>query len=218
MERVYLNVPYAEKDRAKSLGARWDAQAKCWYIGAHIDRSLFKVWLPEATERAAKGRTEYSIVSEDAYVATTISICWKCSDPTDVICIYCALATIDGDHYRHLNCSNVTAMDAALEEQMKAYQRFRLAYSKTANDHYFANHCRWCDALQGDFFDHNEPGGAFFPQHESDYGLYGFQPLAGIVRFDGGYGSGVMEEVFKVRGGHLYPDIWETFCERAAWR
>jgi hypothetical protein len=30
-ERAYLDVPHAEKDQAKALGARWDAQAKRWY-------------------------------------------------------------------------------------------------------------------------------------------------------------------------------------------
>lgn len=218
MDRIYLNVPYAEKDRAKGLGARWDPEAKRWYIGADRDQAPFKAWLLPAAAPAAKGSTGYAIVSGDAYVATTISICWKCREPTDVICIYCASATIDGDHYRHLNCSSLTAMDAALEAQMKTYPRFRFAYSKTANGHSFANHCRWCDALQGDFYDHNEPGGAFFPEHESDYGLYGFQPLAGTVRFDGAYGSRVMEEVFKTRRNNTHPDIWETFCERAARR
>lgn len=28
---TYLNVPYAQKDAAKSHGARWDAQRKQWY-------------------------------------------------------------------------------------------------------------------------------------------------------------------------------------------
>ena len=31
VDAVYLQVPYAEKDDAKSLGARWDSQAKLWY-------------------------------------------------------------------------------------------------------------------------------------------------------------------------------------------
>jgi hypothetical protein len=29
--RAWLDVPYAEKDQAKALGARWDPQAKRWY-------------------------------------------------------------------------------------------------------------------------------------------------------------------------------------------
>lgn len=30
-ERTYLDVPFAEKDQAKALGARWDPQARRWY-------------------------------------------------------------------------------------------------------------------------------------------------------------------------------------------
>jgi len=31
-KRIYLNVPYKEKDNAKASGARWDANIKKWYI------------------------------------------------------------------------------------------------------------------------------------------------------------------------------------------
>jgi ribonuclease HI len=30
--RIYLRVPYAQKDEAKGLGAKWDSQSKKWYI------------------------------------------------------------------------------------------------------------------------------------------------------------------------------------------
>jgi hypothetical protein len=29
--KIYLNVSYAQKDEAKSKGARWDANKKKWY-------------------------------------------------------------------------------------------------------------------------------------------------------------------------------------------
>ena len=29
--RTYLNVPYHEKNHAKSLGAKWDARVRKWY-------------------------------------------------------------------------------------------------------------------------------------------------------------------------------------------
>ncbi|MFI3136422.1 MAG: DUF5710 domain-containing protein, partial [Methylococcaceae bacterium] len=32
--KIYLNVPFAQKDEAKALGARWDAAQKKWYISA----------------------------------------------------------------------------------------------------------------------------------------------------------------------------------------
>ena len=35
--RTYINVPRAEKDEAKQLGARWDRDAVSWYVPAHVD-------------------------------------------------------------------------------------------------------------------------------------------------------------------------------------
>ncbi|MES2898656.1 MAG: DUF5710 domain-containing protein [Pseudomonadota bacterium] len=42
----FLVVPFAEKDEAKRLGARWDAAAKKWYVPPDKERELFKRWLP----------------------------------------------------------------------------------------------------------------------------------------------------------------------------
>jgi hypothetical protein len=30
--KIYLNVPFARKDEAKALGAKWDSSKKKWYI------------------------------------------------------------------------------------------------------------------------------------------------------------------------------------------
>ncbi len=42
--KTYLNVPYAQKDAAKVLGARWDAAAKKWFVPAGKDIALFAQW------------------------------------------------------------------------------------------------------------------------------------------------------------------------------
>jgi Domain of unknown function (DUF5710) len=44
--RVYLNVPYAEKDAVRQLGARWDAKAKRWFIASELQFDSFAQWLP----------------------------------------------------------------------------------------------------------------------------------------------------------------------------
>ncbi|MFC7517188.1 DUF5710 domain-containing protein [Herbaspirillum sp. GCM10030257] len=44
---VILNVPFAEKDQAKGLGARWDAARKKWYVPHGVDANLFSRWLPD---------------------------------------------------------------------------------------------------------------------------------------------------------------------------
>ncbi|MGZ8216225.1 DUF5710 domain-containing protein [Methylomagnum sp.] len=41
---TYLSVPYAEKDQAKALGAKWDTSRKKWYVPAGLDLGLFTRW------------------------------------------------------------------------------------------------------------------------------------------------------------------------------
>lgn len=42
----FLVVPFAQKDDAKELGAKWDAAARKWYVPTGKDRELFKRWWP----------------------------------------------------------------------------------------------------------------------------------------------------------------------------
>ena len=44
--RTNLSVPFAEKDEAKALGARWDPARKCWYV-QDKDLGPFERWLRE---------------------------------------------------------------------------------------------------------------------------------------------------------------------------
>ena len=44
--RLNLKVPFAEKDQAKKLGARWDAGRKVWYVEGKDDLTAFSKWSP----------------------------------------------------------------------------------------------------------------------------------------------------------------------------
>lgn len=44
-ERVYLDVIYAERNEIKHLGAKWDKQAKSWYVPGGVDPEPFQKWL-----------------------------------------------------------------------------------------------------------------------------------------------------------------------------
>lgn len=61
--RINLITPFAEKDAAKALGARWDSARKIWYVVDPQDLTPFMRWIPDinaATEDAAavgKGTT-----------------------------------------------------------------------------------------------------------------------------------------------------------------
>ena len=42
---INLKVPFNEKDQAKSLGARWNAEAKLWYVPQGVEASPFEKWM-----------------------------------------------------------------------------------------------------------------------------------------------------------------------------
>lgn len=43
---TFLNVPFAEKDKAKRLGARWNGARKQWFIENVEDITEFMRWMP----------------------------------------------------------------------------------------------------------------------------------------------------------------------------
>jgi putative DNA primase/helicase len=51
-DRLFLVVPFAEKDQAKALGAKWDRRARCWYVPAGTDPEPFARWRQGAVARA----------------------------------------------------------------------------------------------------------------------------------------------------------------------
>jgi hypothetical protein len=40
----YIRVPFESKDEAKTLGARWDASDKCWFVPFGVDPMLLREW------------------------------------------------------------------------------------------------------------------------------------------------------------------------------
>ncbi|XLZ70402.1 DUF5710 domain-containing protein [Massilia sp. SR12] len=44
-KNTFLKVPYAEKDEAKRLGARWDPTRKKWYVPQGVDAAPFSRWI-----------------------------------------------------------------------------------------------------------------------------------------------------------------------------
>ena len=51
--RFDLKVPFAEKDAAKKLGARWDAARKLWYVADKDDMAPFSKWSPALHDASA---------------------------------------------------------------------------------------------------------------------------------------------------------------------
>jgi len=49
--RLYIDVPLAEKDEAKALGARWDSFQRCWYIKTEDYQGAITRWPPKTLAR-----------------------------------------------------------------------------------------------------------------------------------------------------------------------
>lgn len=52
-KRIYLNVPFSEKNQAKALGAKWDRHAKAWYARDDMDIKPFAQWTETKTPNQA---------------------------------------------------------------------------------------------------------------------------------------------------------------------
>ena len=50
---INLKVPFAEKDQAKSLGARWNGELKVWYVPPGTDSAPFAKWFSDAPTSAS---------------------------------------------------------------------------------------------------------------------------------------------------------------------
>ncbi|WP_165248139.1 exodeoxyribonuclease VII large subunit [Paludisphaera soli] len=63
--RIHLNVPYARKDEAKALGARWDGTRLLWYMPARTDlRGFDEAWFPSGLLKPAGAQPRTEMVTD----------------------------------------------------------------------------------------------------------------------------------------------------------
>jgi hypothetical protein len=180
-DRLYLEVPEADEAEAQALGARRDEKSGRWYIGFGRSEQDFSRWLPQ--ESPMDEDEEFTITSEEAYVAAATAPCQNCRAPIEVICIYCAGGTVMDEPLTEFTVSSIRAMDGALAAQLAAWPAFR-----EVSDHdesYFANHCPRCGALQEDLYLHSEPDQPFFCIPRAEPGAVRLTPLQGRVKLSG---------------------------------
>lgn len=76
--------------------------------------------------------------------------CWKCSRQTDVYSYYLLYELAQSypffDSFSGIGLSDLPSLDNYLCELL---ENISSSYSRTVNDHYVANHCQYCGALQG---------------------------------------------------------------------
>src|SRR5258708_23021772 len=177
MHRTYLFVPPEARAEVETLGARWDATKKCWYVDGAPSSSLAR-WssIPE--------EDEYSVISNDAYVASTSIPCLQCGQETEVIAIHCLSGTVLDEPLEWFTLSDIRPVDEALLQQLQRWPSFRrTAEGDQFGD--FANHCAACGDVISDIHLHSEPEDAVFDTRHAVSGAVTLVPLARTIRLSG---------------------------------
>lgn len=156
--KVYLNVPYAEKERAKALGARWDRNIKKWYFEGDVGNyAKFADWLSDSDE--------ITIAFDYIYAIERPRTCYKCGGKTRVVGLALGehmIISNDGGvrEYSYfedtVDSQNLYVtwelcedkIPPALLEYLKKNYNVHVGSSKIGGV-YFANHCDCCGAIQG---------------------------------------------------------------------
>lgn len=180
MPRRELAVPFYEKDEAKRLGARWDAEKKVWFLPEGVDASPFQKWLISALKANGQPSDIPTIRSKGFYIAENVDCrrCWKCKEGTTVCAILLPAGherlNIDGGkihgQWEKVDYDTCLAMVTYLNQNaVRAMGELNPDY-KIAFHHgyYWLNHCEECGVLLADWYDHDEPGGAFWPTTASE--------------------------------------------------
>jgi hypothetical protein len=178
MGRQYLYVPCQEEVDVQKLGAHWDTRTKSWYLEPEDDPSRFERWLmPDAA--GDDGEEQYLIESDEAYVACAPVHCQRCAAQIEVITIYCAQGSLEGELLEDFSVMRISAVDDALQAQLSPWPFFRKKASM------FCNHCSHCGAPQQDIDLHCEPDGVFFYMDAVSREAMTLTPLAGRIRLSG---------------------------------
>ena len=91
--------------------------------------------------------------------------CWRCQTKMSVVAIL-APHVEDTENQVCLLSDIVELPKDVLSYIQKRVPTFKLKFSKTVGQKYYANTCPNCGVLSGDFFLHSEPDAPFFPTDE----------------------------------------------------
>lgn len=206
---LLLNVPYAEKEEAKALGARWNSNLKKWYVSNPLTYPNFSKWIDFPKEDIC------FVIIDHIYVVEAPRICWKCGNTTRI------MAFGIEDYYEFLNPDEYDIPyeyntgiihllpdlpDTCFPQKMWDYFNesfhFHLGHSYQGGD-YRANHCSHCGAIQGYFPLFCEPDSPFFIYNATDAArltLYKFDLTTDWVLGDIGGNIGSSDDLIKQYG------------------
>jgi hypothetical protein len=106
-------------------------------------------------------------INPPLYLIGKVVHCWKCQAKMPAVAILAP--HIEDTEAQVCILSEVESMPNEVTHYIQSrVPSFKLKYSKTAAQKYFANTCPKCGILSGDFFFHSEPGAPFFPTDDEE--------------------------------------------------
>lgn len=145
---VMLEVPFAQKDEAKALGARWDPEAVSWYVPAGLDPAPFQRWVPRHV------RTDGPTIP--ARLVGPVQRCYRCTAKGVALAGILVSPRYSLDPSGFISFDFVARALAALVNDTPLAERYfigriRMRFSQAHPGGYVANVCWYCDALWGSF-------------------------------------------------------------------
>lgn len=182
-QRVILNVPYHEKNKAKKKGAKWDNNIKRWYIDGDKSIKDFLTWAPPTSSSEVCSIQ----LKSPLYLMESYEICWRCDEVSPVFTLLSEKLIENG--VEQTDNFFILQFISSIEEKIKNIltslcTNYYLDYSKTTTSWYFMNHCQLCKSSLGDHYMHNEPGGSFNPITSEDAALTTISKLPIDGRFN----------------------------------
>ena len=170
---LLLNVPYTEKELAKSLGAIWNPKLKKWYISDKNLYHKFKKWFSNIDSDI--------VVCKQIYVVEAERKCFRCGQNTPVISLAADYYVLFGEFFSDegyvISKSNteinliegIEFVPDVLAGYLKERFNFYVGFSKQNKKYkYYANHCKHCGVIHGDFYLHSQPDSPFFIWSKED--------------------------------------------------
>lgn len=152
--RLYLDVPYREKDQAKAVGARWDPERRQWWVNPHrVSSKDVARWV----------KASAVVVGPDVADGPTVRVrllglgqsCWRCKRATTALVGLLPVRSSNVDNMLACMDERVLSLAAKVmpENARQSCQVGKIAarYSKTEGRRYLSNGCFHCDALLGRF-------------------------------------------------------------------
>lgn len=161
---IKLNVPFLEKDEAKSVGAFWVPDLKTWIIPDHVKSiNEFKPWLPQG------GGT---IIKSPYLIARSTRMCWRCRKETPLIALaaeryftteFSPRIESEWIYYEHpAFFVYVKHIDSELVNILQdRFPFFRRKYVKKVATEVWVNTCVHCETIQGDDYNTAYPHSSF---------------------------------------------------------